>query len=1033
MTTFRRLIPALAQRRLDTHLAVMFGMTAVLALLAIMLYVNSQVVAILDDASETLFSHIANESRSHVDKSVSNVDMLATLFASDPEATQFDQASQPGFAQRLRVVLDSTPVVSAIYFGYDDGSFVLLRRLSSEIARHTLNAPDDARYLLETIGPDASGHASLAFADRALKTIGTANTAATSFDPRTRDWYTQARRTDGSILTDPYRFFVTGERGVTLARALSAGHGVVGIDLGLADLSQDLAHMKSTPSMALLIVNARGAVIAASDPGVESIRTQSDVAGSSNASGSTASSTAPTSKAPAIEPAKPTATPSSATPPINGNSPLAALPAIVPAMLDASEASADRRPLSHVSVDGRKWSMRVAPIQVGPWTFRMAIAAPDDEMLQGARHLVTTLGWICVVLVIAVMLGIRATARAVSRPLEAIAQEAAAIQSFYFDDTQRGVRSSVVEIATLSDAIRKARLTIQRFIEIGRALSAESDPDRLMDRLLRETITITGAQDGLILLTEDQGATFSAVTRRDGVAAGDLLLSNADALGKRVTDALLDKAPCHFDASEPGTHPLLRSLVGDTPLRPGEVFRFSVLPLRNRAGEAIGGMVLLTRAHANEPASDGHLVLAHALSGNAAVAIETTLLLKSRKALLDSVIRMVAESIDAKSPYTSGHCQRVPMITLALARAACEAHTGPYARYALTPDEWEAVEVACWLHDCGKLTTAEYVIDKATKLETMTDRIHEIRMRFEVLKQQAHIDYWKGLASGADIGMLRATRDAELDALDADYAFVASCNEGGEWMAPERIARLERIAARTWMRTLDDRIGISTAEKMRKQRVPAAPLPAAERLLDDRPDHIVDHFPNHLSELEDKAGFTLVRPQHRLNLGEIYNLSIGRGTLTAEERFEINRHITRTIVMLEQLPLSGVLRRVPEYAGGHHEKMDGTGYPRGLRRDQMSPIARMMAIADVFEALTAGDRPYKKAKPLSEAIRIMGKMKEERHLDPDLLDLFLESGVWRDYARRFLHPDQIDEPDIAAVLAIRIEVEETGLFTATPA
>ena len=979
MTMLRRFVPALSQRRLDTHLAIMFGMTAVLALLAIMLYVNSQVTAILDDASQTLFSHMESESRTHVDKSVSGVDMLATLFASDPEAAQFDTASHAAFVRRLRVVLDSTPVISAIYFGYDDGSFVLLRRLSSAVARHTLAAPDAAQYLLETVTPDSSSRPTLTFVDRAFHTVGVAKPGAEPFDPRAREWFVHAREAQGSILTDPYRFFVTGERGVTLARALSTGHGVIGIDLGLADLSQDLAHMKSTPSMELLIVNARGAVIAASDPAVESMHE------------------------------------------------LGGAPSIVPTILGASEARGDRPAMSHVTVDGRRWSMRVVPIEVGPWTFRMAVAAPDDEMLKGARHLVTTLGWISVVLVIVVIFGIRATARAVSRPLSAIAQEAAAIQSFYFDDTQEGVRSSVVEIATLSDAIRKARLTIQRFIEIGRALSAERDPDRLMDRLLRETIVITGAESGLILLTEDQGATFSVVSRHHGIPSGQSVLSDADELGRRVTDALQKNTVSHFDVRETGSNAVLASLVGIAHLAPDEVFRYAVLPLLNRAGETIGGMVLLMRARAHEPASDGHLVLAHALSGNAAVAIETTLLLKSRKSLLDSVIRMIAESIDAKSPYTSGHCQRVPMITLALARAACEARTGPYAGYTLSAEEWEAVEVACWLHDCGKLTTAEYVIDKATKLETITDRIHEIRMRFEVLKQQAQIDYWKGVANGADARALRDTLDAELASLDDDYAFVASCNEGGEWMALERIARLERIAARTWTRTLDDRIGISMAEKIRKRRVAAPSLPANEPLLEDRADHIVEHFPNHLSELEDKAGFTMKLPQHRMNLGEIYNLSIGRGTLTAEERFEINRHITRTIVMLEQLPLTGVLRRVPEYAGGHHEKMDGTGYPRGLQRDEMSPIARMMAIADVFEALTAADRPYKKAKPLSEAVRIMGKMKQEHHLDPELLDLFLVSGVWRDYALRYLDPSQIDEPDIAAVLAIHVEADDARL------
>jgi hypothetical protein len=227
---------------------------------------------------------------------------------------------------------------------------------------------------------------------------------------------------------------------------------------------------------------------------------------------------------------------------------------------------------------------------------------------------------------------------------------------------------------------------------------------------------------------------------------------------------------------------------------------------------------------------------------------------------------------------------------------------------------------------------------------------------------------------------------------------------------------LKRIAARTWRRTLDDRLGVSYEEKARKARMPAPALPVWEPLLADREDHITYREERDLIGKENPWGIRVDTPPHKFNRGELYNLSLGRGTLTAEERYIINDHMTQTIMMLESLPLPRHLRNVPEIAGGHHEKMNGTGYPKRLTRDQMSPVARMMAIADVFEALTAADRPYKKAKPLSEAIKIMGFMKKDHHLDPDLLDLFLRAGVWKDYAERFLDKAQIDEPDIDAVL-----------------
>jgi HD-GYP domain-containing protein (c-di-GMP phosphodiesterase class II) len=192
-------------------------------------------------------------------------------------------------------------------------------------------------------------------------------------------------------------------------------------------------------------------------------------------------------------------------------------------------------------------------------------------------------------------------------------------------------------------------------------------------------------------------------------------------------------------------------------------------------------------------------------------------------------------------------------------------------------------------------------------------------------------------------------------------------------------------------------------------------LPVTEHLLADKPCHIIEHDTVPLG-LDNPWGFILKPPAHKANQGEIYNLAIRRGTLTDEERFHINDHIVQTIVMLEALPFPKNLRRVPEWAGGHHEKMDGTGYPRGLKRHQMSIPARMMMIADIFEALTARDRPYKARKTLSECIDIMARMSREHHIDPDLFQLFLTSGVYREYADIFLLPEQIDDIDVVKYL-----------------
>ena len=436
------------------------------------------------------------------------------------------------------------------------------------------------------------------------------------------------------------------------------------------------------------------------------------------------------------------------------------------------------------------------------------------------------------------------------------------------------------------------------------------------------------------------------------------------------------------------------------------------VPLLNRS-DMLVGMMLLIRAEACDPAQISFI---EALSGSSAVSLESKELIHAQKVLFESFIQLIASAIDAKSPYTGGHCARVPELTKMLARAACTETSGPYKDFELDEEAWEAVHVAAWLHDCGKVTTPEYVVDKATKLETLYDRIHEIRMRFEVLKRDADIACLQAIAAGEPEATARARLAATLAGLDDDFAFIAECNEGGEFMAREKLERLRNIAARTWTRTLDDRIGISHEEKARKARAPAPELPAVEPVLADKPEHIFERQARDRMPPDNKWGFRMAVPDVLYNKGELYNLGVARGTLSEEERYKINEHIVQTLIMLTQLPFPKHLRNVPEIAAGHHEKMDGTGYPRRLTRDEMSPVARMMAIADIFEALTAVDRPYKKGKTLSEAIRIMSFMKKEHHIDPELFDLFLRSGVYREYAELYMKPEQIDGVDIATYL-----------------
>ncbi|WP_455211255.1 HD-GYP domain-containing protein, partial [Kaarinaea lacus] len=439
------------------------------------------------------------------------------------------------------------------------------------------------------------------------------------------------------------------------------------------------------------------------------------------------------------------------------------------------------------------------------------------------------------------------------------------------------------------------------------------------------------------------------------------------------------------------------------------------LPLRNRQDEVIGALELINaRSKAND-----HIVefkpeivsYVQALSSQAAIALDNRRLLKAQKDLLDSFIQLIAGAIDAKSPYTSGHCQRVPELARMLAEAAHNSETEPFHSFQLSDDEWYELHIASWLHDCGKVTTPEYVVDKATKLECVYNRLHEIRMRFEVLWRDAQIEHFKKLAGDAannDSGRL----EIQLEKLRDDFAYIALCNVGGEYMAPERIERLQNIGSRSWVRYFDDRIGLSHDELMRKQREPAKPLPVTETLLADKDEHIVPRDDHGQPFGDNPHGFRMDVPENAYNYGELYNLSVARGTLTAEDRFKINEHIVQTIILLNKLPFPKELRRVPTWAGNHHETLIGSGYPRKLHADDLSVPERIMAIADIFEALTASDRPYKKAKTLSESLRIMSFMRNDGHICPQLFNLFLSSGIYHDYAQQFLSPEQIDNVDV---------------------
>ena len=519
---------------------------------------------------------------------------------------------------------------------------------------------------------------------------------------------------------------------------------------------------------------------------------------------------------------------------------------------------------------------------------------------------------------------------------------------------------------------------------IGIALSQERDITRLIELIVVAAKKITNADGGtLYRMTEDKTLRFEIV-RNDSLG---LAMGGTSGVAIPFYPVFLyDRAgdPIYSMVAAYAVHHDRSVNIADAYTQEGFDFSgtksfdqrtgyhsksFLTVPMKNHENEIIGVLQLINcqdRATGEViPFSDADQHLAESLASQAAIALTNRQLINHLENLFESFIKLINAAIDDKSPYTGGHCQRVPMLTMLLAEAVNSCNVGPLKDFTLTDHDRYELKIAGLLHDCGKVTTPVHVVDKATKLQTIYDRIGLIDTRFEVIKRDAEIETLRARLAELGHRPPDGAHDSELAMrvrkIEDDREFLRRINIGGETMTDADLARLQEIAkSYAWTDVGGSRSDFLT------------------------PD-------------------------------ELHNLAIRYGTLTPEERRIINHHIEVTIQMLESLPWPKHLQNVPEYAGGHHERMDGKGYPRGLTREQMSVQARCMGIADIFEALTAKDRPYKKGKTLSESLTILGKFKLNNHIDPDLFDIFMWARVYEKYAEQFLDPEQIDEVDLSKI------------------
>jgi len=547
----------------------------------------------------------------------------------------------------------------------------------------------------------------------------------------------------------------------------------------------------------------------------------------------------------------------------------------------------------------------------------------------------------------------------------------------YYD----GIIEDITERKIADEALIRNERWYRTLTQIGLSLSAEKDTKKLLERIVIEARSLTSADAGTLYLLdkENQELIFEIVQndsmqiKMGGTSGVDIELPNVP--------LFVNGEPNHANVSSKV------ALTGDT-INVKDVYGVEgeqfpgprqydaisgyrtksmlVMPLKNHENEIIGALQLLNAKHRLTgdviPFSEEYVDLVAAMASQAAVALTNAQLIENLNTLFYAFIRSIATAIDEKSPYTGGHINRVVTLSMMLVEKINADKAGPFKDVHLTKEEKEELRLSAWMHDVGKVTTPENIVNKASKLEAIFDRVNLVETRFALIASETvntHLDVKlkllkKGQADLAELNRADQLLAEDLRVLLEELEFIKSCNSASQPMTDERLTRLRDIGKKEYT------------------------------------------FQN--------------TKQPYLTENEIKNLSIRYGNLTDDERMVVENHATMTLKILKQLSFPLKLEKVPEYAGGHHEKMDGSGYPLGLTEKELPLQTRILAIVDIFEALTARDRPYREPMKLSEATKIIRFMKEKHQIDPDLFDLLIESGAYFEYALKEMDPKQIDLP-----------------------
>jgi len=927
--------------------------------------------------AETLFSRIADTVGERTDALFHDPVALARYASFDDASAapiRGDGLSHP-FLGFMAGALSSSTSLYSIYVGSLDGSFLqLIQTNGNPIILNAHRAPVGTALILRTIvGGEGARVQTWTFLTDIRQVLGRRTEIAPDFVPAERPWFQSALARSGVILSDPYTFASLKEAGITASAALPGQKKVLGVDLTLAGLQDFIEGQDVSPNGGVLLLDGHKNIM-------------------------------------------------------------------------AKTANFQRRP---------GWLVKNVTRQLAGQNLEIILSAPLQDFDSVFLTMEISVGVATVFLLIFLLPLTMLFTKRLTRIMTSLSLDVDRVCRMdfggeaphsskikEFDQLARGFATMKATLSSETKVLAEAQLKLKKIVETGIALSTEKDSNTLCQKIL----------DTAKELTDADGGTLYLLNEKDRILDFNIMLN--DTLGTRFGGTSDKPIPAGLkvklfkDDGEENHHNVASHafLTGETvnivDAYDDDRFDFSgtrkfdemnkyrsqsflTVPLIPMGGEVLGALQLI-----NAKGADGKTNIAftadmqsfvEALAASAATAIYNKQLLDDLEQLFDAIIDIINGAIGRKSAYTGGHCDRVPIIATELAKATSAVTSGPLAGFRLDAKGLREFVLAAKLHDVGKVTTPEYVVDKSTKLETIYNRIHEVRTRFEVLYRDAVIrrhetvlaDKKKAPAADAELAAYKAV-------LEAEWEFLAKCNLGGEFLSPDKIEKIKAIGSRTWMQYFDDRLGLSWEEEERLKGVAPLPLPSQVTLLRDAPIHVFGRQIAFDEAYKTPEGvpypFKTPVPEVLYNQGEVYNLSISRGTLTNEEHFKIKEHVMQSIFMLDRLPWPKGLELVPVIAGEHHETLVGNGYPCQKKAEDLSMQSRILTLADIFEALTASDRPYKKPKTLSEALKVLYFFKKDQHIDADLFDLFLTSGVYLEYAKMYLRPEQIDHVDITQYL-----------------